>query len=44
MRVVRSVALVASVMHQSLPVAKALSLRELYIWAQIAAVMSGKEW
>jgi len=42
-RVVRAVALVTSVMHQPLPVVKALSLRELYVWARVSAVMVGKE-
>lgn len=40
---VRAIVLVTSVMHQSLPVVKALSLRELFIWAQLSAVMIGKE-
>ena len=43
MRVVRAVALVASVMHQPLPVIKAMPLRELYTWATLSAAMVGKE-
>ena len=43
MRVVRAAALVAHVMHQPLPVIKALSLRELYVWASAGAALSGRE-
>ncbi|WP_180131867.1 hypothetical protein [Rhodoferax sp. BLA1] len=42
-RVVQAVALVTSVMHQPLPVVKALTLSELFAWAQVSAVMAGKE-
>lgn len=40
---VRAVALVTGVLSQPLPVVKALSLRELYVWATVAAVMAGKD-
>lgn len=43
MRVVRAVALVTSVMHQPLPVVRAMPLRELYTWATVSAVLIGKE-
>jgi hypothetical protein len=36
-------ALVMSVLHQPLPVVRALSLQELFTWAQVAAKMTGRE-
>ncbi|MET2524641.1 hypothetical protein ACEQ38_01035 [Ralstonia syzygii subsp. celebesensis] len=35
-------ALVARVLHQPLPVVKAMPLPELFTWAKIAAEMDGK--
>lgn len=40
---VRAVALVCSVMHQPLPVVKVLTLRELFVWAQVSAALINKE-
>jgi len=37
------VGLVAKVLHQPLPVAKALPLAELFVWARLAAAMEGRE-
>jgi len=32
-----------NVMHQSLPLVKALPLVELFLWAKMSALMSGRE-
>jgi hypothetical protein len=40
---VHATLLVASVLHQPLPVIKKMSRRELFFWASNAAAMSGKE-
>jgi hypothetical protein len=41
--VVQAVAFVTSVMHQPLPVVKALATRELFAWARVSAAMINKE-
>lgn len=38
-----AVGLMMQVLHQPLPVIKALPLRELFTWAQLAAAMSGRK-
>jgi hypothetical protein len=38
----RAAALITSVMHQPLPVVKAMQLSELFVWAQLSATMVGK--
>jgi hypothetical protein len=38
-----AVGLVARELHQPLPVAKALPLTELFLWAKMAASMSGRK-
>jgi hypothetical protein len=38
-----AVALVARELHQPLPVVKAMSLPELFLFAKIAAAMSGRK-
>lgn len=42
MRILTAVGLVAKVLNQPLPVAKALPLAELFIWARLAAAMDGR--
>ena len=43
MRIVQAVALVTSVMHQPLPVVKAMRLSELFVWAKVSAAMGKYE-
>lgn len=43
MRVLEACSLVMHAMHQPLPIVKALPLSELFIWARMAALMTGRE-
>lgn len=43
MRILTAVGLLTSVMHQPLPVVEALPLKKLYVLAELAAVMSGRQ-
>jgi hypothetical protein len=42
-RILTAVGLLMNVMHQPLPVVEALPLKKLYVLAELAAVMSGRQ-